>query len=99
VRVLKRVGIGLGVAVVVLVLLGISLYQWGGMWGSADPTMAPQFAAMVAAGQTAPIEKRFVIPIPGCICHSSDPVQTAQHRVYRMKECGSCHGGAGMPTQ
>ena len=38
-RVLKRIGIGIGVTVVVLVVLGVSLYEWGGMSGSVDPTM------------------------------------------------------------
>lgn len=90
-RILKRVAIVLGALVAVLVVLGFALYQWGGMWGSADLTMQPKYDALVASGKTPPIEKRFVIPIPGCICHSNDPVQTAQHRVYRMKECSGCH--------
>jgi len=93
-RVFKRIAIGLGVTVVVLAALGFTLYEWGGMGGSADPTMSAKFDAMVASGQAKPIQSRFVIPIPGCTCHSTDPVQTAKHRVYRMSECSRCHNGS-----
>jgi hypothetical protein len=92
-RILKRVAIVLGVLVLFLIALGFALFNFGGMWGSVDPTMASQYDSMVAAGQAKPIEGRFVIPIPGCICHSTDPVQTAKHRVYRMSECSRCHNG------
>ena len=93
-RVLKRVGIGIGVTVVLLVVLGVSLYEWGGMSGSVDPTMPARYDALVAQGKAQPIQARFVIPIPGCTCHSTDPVQTAMHRAYRMSECGRCHNGS-----
>lgn len=95
-RVLKRIGIGLGVTVLVLVAVGLVLFEWGGMGGSADPTMQAKFDAMVASGQAQPVKARFVIPIPGCTCHSTDPVQTAEHRTYRMSECGRCHNGGGI---
>ena len=92
-RVLKRIGFGVGATVVVLAALGVSLYEWGGMSGSVDPTMPAKYDALVASGQAQPIQARFVIPIPGCTCHSTDPVQTAKHRTYRMSECGHCHNG------
>jgi hypothetical protein len=92
-RVLERIGIGIGVTVVVLVVLGVSLYEWGGMSGSVDPTMPARYDALVAQGKAQPIQARFVIPIPGCTCHSTDPVQTAKHRTYRISECGRCHNG------
>lgn len=88
--------IGLGSAVVALVLLAGLLYAYGGMGSSAnDPAMKEQFQQLVASGQAQPVEKRFVIPIPGCTCHSTDPVQTEVHRYYRMRECSQagCHGG------
>lgn len=91
----QRILIGLGVTVVVLVVLGVAPWNFGGMGSSAnDPSMRQQYRAMVAAGQTAPVKRRFVIPIPGCTCHSTDPVQTEVHRYYRMRECTSsgCHG-------
>ena len=93
-RVLKRIAITVGVLILLLIVGGFSLFEWGGMSGSVDPTMAPRFAAMVAAGQAQPITARFVIPIPGCTCHSHDPVQTALHRTYRMSECSRCHDGS-----
>jgi hypothetical protein len=92
-RVVKRILIGLLATVGVLIVLAVVLYEFGGMWGSADPTIQSEYDAMVVRGQAKPIQARFVIPIPGCICHSTDPVQTAKHRVYRMSECGRCHNG------
>ena len=92
-RVLKRIAIGIGITVVFLTVLGFSLYEWGGMSGSADPTMPAKYDALVASCQAKPIQARFVIPIPGCTCHSTDPVQTAKHRTYRMSECNRCHNG------
>ena len=70
---------------------GVLLYNFGGMSGSAVPGVLQQYDRMVAAGQAAPIQKRFVIPIPGCQCHSTDPVLTAQHTRRRMNECDKCH--------
>jgi hypothetical protein len=92
-RALKRVLIGLASLIGALVVLGVLLYEFGGMSGSVHPELFAQYDRMVASGQAPPIEKRFVIPIPGCVCHSTDPVQTAKHRVYRMSECGQCHNG------
>ena len=88
---LKRIAIGLGVTVVVLALAAVLVYEFGGMSGSVYPDMKPRFEQMVAAGTAAPIQARFVIPIPGCQCHSTDPVLTAQHSRRRMSECNKCH--------
>ena len=91
----QRVLIGLGAAVVVIVALALALYNFGGMGSSAnDPAMRQQYERLVESGEIAPIGRRFVIPIPGCTCHSTDPVQTQAHRYYRMKECtaSGCHG-------
>ena len=90
-RVVKRVFIGIGVTIVSLVVLGVLVYNYGGMSGSAVPGVEDQFKQMVASGQAQPIQKRFVIPIPGCQCHSTDPVLTAQHSRRRMTECAKCH--------
>ena len=89
-RRLKRVAIGIGVAVAVLVALAVLLYSFGGMERPTAESRAA-FAAMVAQGAVAPVDGRFVIPIPGCRCHSDDPVQQAQHATYRIKECRACH--------
>lgn len=91
VRILKGVGITLVVAVVLVAVTGLLLYNFGGMSGSAIPGVLDQYDQLVVAGQVPALEKRFVIPIPGCQCHSKDPVLTAQHARRRMKECGKCH--------
>ena len=90
-RILKGIGITLGVLLVVLVVGGLLLYNFGGMSGSLHPELFAQYDQMVAAGQAPPIQKRFVIPIPGCQCHSKDPVLTAQHSRRHMNECDKCH--------
>lgn len=92
----QKLLLGLGGTVVALVLLAALLYGYGGMGSSAnDPAMKQQFQQLVASGQAQPVQKRFVIRIPGCTCHSNDPVQTEVHRYYRMSECAQpgCHGG------
>ena len=90
-RIVKRILIGFGVTVATLIVLGLLLYNFGGMSGSVYPDMTPRFEAMVAADQAQPVQARFVIPIPGCQCHSTDPVLTAQHARRHMNECGKCH--------
>ncbi|MBI5231861.1 MAG: hypothetical protein HY876_06825 [Coriobacteriales bacterium] len=91
-RILKGTLIGVGVTIVLLVVTGVLLYNFGSMW-LPDPQMKAEYGQLVAAGQAPAIEKRFTIPIPGCKCHSKDPVQTMQHTTYRISECNSCHGG------
>ncbi|MHB1136744.1 MAG: hypothetical protein ACYCXR_04265 [Coriobacteriia bacterium] len=36
------------------------------------------------------------VEIPGCVCHSDDPVVVEAHASYRMSDCFDCHSG-GMP--
>ncbi len=91
IRVLKGVGITVVSLVALLVVGALLLYNFGGMWGSAEPGVLDQYDEWVATGQAPAIEKRFVIPIPGCQCHSKDPRLTAQHTRRRMNECGKCH--------
>jgi hypothetical protein len=90
-RTLRRVLVGLGWTAVVLVAVATALYAFGGMW-VWTPEMRSDFEARVEAGTAEPIESRFVIPIPGCVCHSDDPVTQAQHSVRRINECMRCHG-------
>jgi len=95
-RLWPRVLLGIGVVVGLLVVAAVLLYNFGGMGGSAnDPAMKQQYEQLVAGGEITPVEKRFVIPIPGCTCHSTDPRLTEEHRYYRMTECSQpgCHGG------
>ena len=91
VRILRGTAITVGALIVLLGVTGVLLYNYGGMSGSAVPGVLAQYDQMVAAGQAPAIQKRFVIPIPGCQCHSKDPVLTAQHTRRHMNECGKCH--------
>ena len=90
-RVLRGVGITVSVLLVVLVVGDVLLYNFGGMSGSAVPGTLEAYSQMVANGQAPAIRTRFVIPIPGCQCHSKDPVLTAEHTRWRMNECNRCH--------
>ncbi|MDR3686379.1 MAG: hypothetical protein P4L93_05445 [Coriobacteriia bacterium] len=90
-RILKGTLIAVGALIAVLIVVGILLWNFGGMSGSVHPELLTQYSQMVAAGQEPPIQARFVIGIPGCQCHSTDPVLTAQHTRRHMNECGSCH--------
>jgi len=89
-RVVKRIFIGLGVTVVGLIVLAALLYQFGGMW-VRTPEMKAAYKDMVVAGTAEPIDYRFTIPIPGCKCHSNDPVLQAKHSVRHVKDCMKCH--------
>lgn len=86
----KRVLIGVGILLGVLVVLAGLLYGFGGMWPPSEATRAA-YAAMVARGEQPAIESRFTIPIPGCVCHTDDPVLQMQHAGRRMSECKGCH--------
>ena len=90
-RIVRGLGITLGALLVVGVVLGVLLYNYGGMSGSAVAGTLEAYDQMVVAGQAPAIQKRFVIPIPGCQCHSHDPVLTAQHSRRHMNECAKCH--------
>ena len=85
-RWLLRFGIALGVIAALLAML----FAYGSMW---LPTQQQNraFEAMVAAGQAQPVKQQFHIPIPGCVCHSDDPVQVALHKSRRIRECSGCH--------
>ena len=90
----QRMAIGAGVAVVVIAAAAAVLYTFGGMGGSAyDPEIKAAYQQLIQTDQAGPVEKRFVIPIPGCTCHSTDPYLTEQHRNRRLSECMGCHGG------
>jgi hypothetical protein len=90
-RVLKWTAIGIGGTLVFLAFAAVMLYNFGGMWGSIYPELRPQYEQLVASGQAPVLRKRFVIPIPGCQCHSTDVVLTAQHSARHMNECAKCH--------
>lgn len=90
----QRVLIGILIAIAGLVVLALALFTFGGMGGSEyDPEIRAAYRELVETRQVAPVERRFVIPIPGCTCHSTDPYLTEQHRNRRLSECMGCHGG------
>lgn len=82
-RVLAGVALALAVA-------GVVLYAFGGMW-VRTPAMRAAYDQMVARGEQPPLPARLVVPIPGCVCHSDDPVIQAQHARRRLRECSTCH--------
>lgn len=87
---LKRVLIVIGATVLVLAAVALVLYNFGSMWmPSADVRRA--YVAGVSAGRVSAIEQPFHIPIPGCVCHSPDPVLQVQHESRRIKDCAGCH--------
>jgi hypothetical protein len=75
-----------------LVLLIAAAYAFGGPW---VPTreQAVSYDQLVRAGLAPAMERRLVLPIPGCVCHSDDPVKVVQHSNLRIRECASCHNG------
>jgi len=87
---IRRWLIGAGVVVTVLAVAATVLYLFGGMQPPSAEARAA-YAVEVAAGRHPAVEARFVIPIPGCVCHSDDPVRQVQHAALRMNECGGCH--------
>jgi hypothetical protein len=88
---LRRWLVRIGSVLVALVLVAAALYEFGGMWPASDAAQAA-YAAGVAAGRRPAVPSRFTIPIPGCVCHSNDPVLIAQHSTRRISECAGCHG-------
>lgn len=88
----RRVLFGLFVTAAVLLFIGATLYRFGSMWTPSTETEVA-FAQAVARGEAQPVEREFHIPVPGCVCHSDDPVLTMQHSTRRISECMGCHGG------
>lgn len=88
----KRLLKGLGITVILLAVVAGMLYEFGSM-APADPAMRAQYAQLVASGAVKDdVQKQFHIPIPGCKCHSTDPVLTMQHSTRRISQCSKCHG-------
>jgi hypothetical protein len=79
----ERILWGIGITVAVLFLTGVLLYGFGGMWPPSEASRAA-YAAMVARGEQPTLESRFVIPIPGCVCHHDDPVVQMRHSNVRI---------------
>ena len=90
---LRRLATGVaGVLSVVLPLAGV-LFAYGGMM-PPTPEANAAYAAQVAMRGQPVVAARFTIPVPGCLCHSEDPVVQVQHSTRRFSECSRCHGRA-----
>jgi hypothetical protein len=96
---LKRIGLTLLALVVLLVALALVAYNFGSMEPPSAEARA-QYAALVAAGKVpAAPSGGFHVPIPGCRCHSNDPVLQVQHESIHIKDCSRCHGGGATASQ
>jgi hypothetical protein len=94
-RILKRIGLTLLAIVGLLAVTAAVLYNFGSM-ETPSPEMRAQYQTLVAEGKASAVQPAgFHVPIPGCKCHSDDPVLTMQHEGRKIRECSSCHGGAG----
>jgi hypothetical protein len=87
---LRRLLTSAGTVLAALLVLAGLLYTFGGMWPPSEAARVA-YAAEVAAGREPAIADRFTLPIPGCVCHSADPVQQMRHSTRRMSECAGCH--------
>lgn len=88
VRKLVIAGAILGVFVLIL---GLTVYNFGTMMPPSAEAEA-SYAKLQANGVMPELEKRFGVSIPGCVCHSDNPVITMQHSNRRLSECKQCHG-------
>jgi hypothetical protein len=95
--ILKRVGLTLLTLVAVVIVAAFLLFNFGGM-ERPTPEVRAQYDALVASGKASPVPAAgFHLPIPGCKCHSSDPVQQMKHAGLAIKDCSKCHGGGADP--
>jgi hypothetical protein len=86
----RRLLFGAFVTVAVLFFLAAVLYRFGSMWVPSSEVQS-EYNRLVASGAAEPLDARFHVPIPGCVCHSDDPVLTMQHSNRRISECSGCH--------
>jgi hypothetical protein len=82
---------GVGYALLAVFFVGAMAFAFGSMWiPSAEQRAAYQ--QLRAAGRAPDYDRQFHIPIPGCVCHSDDPVKVMQHSNRRINQCMGCHG-------
>jgi hypothetical protein len=83
--------LGVGWAFAALLGLALLLYLFGGP-GGATPEVRAEYEELVRAGTVLPVDDRFVVPVPGCTCHSDDALLIVQHAERRIRDCfGGCH--------
>lgn len=89
-RALKKIALGFGVTLLVIAMLALVAYLFGGPTGPSEGVRTA-YDDLVTQGLAEPVESHFVIPIPGCVCHSDDPALIVQHGERRIRDCSSCH--------
>jgi len=70
---------------IALVATGAGFYFLGAP--SQGQSVSENGQAVPPADPSSPL----AISIPGCVCHSDDPAQVAEHKQYRMNQCAGCH--------
>lgn len=83
---------GFGYTMLALFFFGAMAFAFGSMWVPSAETRAA-YEQLRDTGQAPDYERRFHIPIPGCVCHSDDPNTVMQHSNRRISQCMGCHGG------
>lgn len=87
----RRLAVGFFGTIGLLALAGVVLYGLGGPMGPTSE-QRDSYEALLSAGQAeAPVTEQFVVPIPGCVCHSDDPAEVVRHAEYRLRDCSACH--------
>ena len=89
-RVVKRVAAVAGIVLGVLIVTAGLAYAFGTMQPPTAEVRAA-YEQRVEAGAAPPAASRFGIPIPGCVCHSDDPVLQVEHSTRYIRECAGCH--------
>lgn len=99
----RRIAWAMAVVAVIAVAALVFLYVVGTPSVQAEPSPVVQNTeeAEAPSSQQAPEpdpSSPLAIQIPGCVCHSDDPVLVKEHESYRMNQCAGCHAG-GVPTK
>jgi len=87
----KRFLAGVGYVLLGLFFLGSMAFAFGSMWVPSAENRAA-YEQLRASGQAPDYDRQFHIPIPGCVCHSDNPVTVMQHSNRRISQCMGCHG-------
>lgn len=88
-----RMLVGMWIFFLGMLLIAALLYNFGSMWPPTDAQRSAYAEAVAQRGGSPHVERQFHIPVPGCVCHSDDPVTVIRHESRRISECMGCHGG------
>ena len=64
--------------------------------GDGDGDSDAPFGGEIVEGEVPAPDPQspFAFQIPGCTCHSDDPVVVEEHANYRLNQCRGCHAGS-----